>query len=168
MSDQITLISSDGLSFTTSSKFSQLSGFVSRIIQEYSNEDIVLNKIPSSLLSQILLYSEHHNFTLPSPEQKPIKSADLRLNLADPWDSEFMAKYSEPELIDLISAADYLDMKSLLEVCFITVATRFKDKKVEDLMSSYEITQPLTPEIEDQLKKEFPWSLQVVNDDEDS
>lgn len=165
MSDQIILISSDGLSFTTSTKFNQLSGFVLRITQDYSYEKIELNTVPSSILRQILLYSEHHNFTLPNPEQKPIKSTDLRQNLSDPWDFDFTSQFSEPELIDLISAANFLDMKSLLEVCFITIATNFKDKKTEELKILYGIDQQLTPDIEEQLKKEFPWSLQVENDD---
>lgn len=167
MSDQITLISSDGTKFSTSTKFSQLSGFVARVIQDYSDEQIELKQISSSTLQQILLYSEHHNFTLPIPPLRPLKSKDLAQNLSDPWDYQFIIQFTESDLIDLVSAANYLDMKSLLALCLSSIANSFKDKTVDELRQMHGIQEEFTPDVEEQLKREYPWALELGNYDED-
>lgn len=166
MSDQITLISKDGQIFTTSIKFSQLSEFVARVIQDYSNEPIELKQISSSTMQKILAYSHYHNFTLPPPPQRPLKSNDLSQNIPDPWDVQFISELAEEDLIDLISAANYLDMRSLLELCLASVANSFKDKTLDQLKQIYNIEEDLTPEVEEQLKREYPWALELGNYDD--
>ena len=167
MADRISLVSSEGLAIETSIQIAQLSGFISRIVQDYGNEEIQLIQVNSIYLRKILDYSEHHNFTPPDPLSKPIKFEDIEKNVNDPWDSNFILQFTEEQLLELVIAANYLDMKSLLELCYVAIVTMFKNKPVEYFKQKYHIQQDLTPQVEEQLKKEYPWALQVEKEDFD-
>lgn len=165
MADRISLVSNEGLAFETSIQITQLSGFIARIVQDYGNEEIQLIQVNSIYLRKILDYCEHHSFATPEPLCKPIKFEEIEKNVNDPWDSSFIKQFSEEQLLELILVANYLDMKSLLELCNVVIATMFKNKSVEYFKQRYNIQQDLTPQVEEQLKKEYPWALQVEKDD---
>lgn len=44
----------------------------------------------------------------------------------DPWDEEFIDIKNQEELLELLLAANYLDIKSLIELCCAKVATMIK------------------------------------------
>lgn len=162
MTDQITLVSSEGTKFQTSSKISQLSGLIERILQDYNiNEEIPLRSVCSLNLQRIIDYSSHHNFSPPIRPKKPVVSNQLRDNFTDEWDAQFIESIPESELIDLISASNYLDMKSLLDTCLVKIACSFKDKSVEEIEKEYDIQEHFTPEVEEKLKQEYSWAMEV-------
>jgi len=166
MTDQITLVSSEGTRFPTSSKISQLSGFIERILQDYNiSEEIPLRSVSSLNLQRIIDYSSHHNFSPPIRPKKPVVSARLRDNLPDEWDAQFIETIPESELIDLISASNYLDMKSLLDTCLVKIACNFKDKSIEEVQKEYDIPELFTPEVEEKLKQEYSWAMEVEQEE---
>ena len=44
----------------------------------------------------------------------------------DPWDEQFINLPNQEELLELLLAANYLDIKSLIELCCAKVATMIK------------------------------------------
>jgi hypothetical protein len=44
----------------------------------------------------------------------------------DPWDEQFINIPNQEELLELLLAANYLDIKSLIELCCAKVATMIK------------------------------------------
>jgi hypothetical protein len=83
----------------------------------------------------------------------------------DPWDAQFISQFSEDQLIDLTLVCNYLDMKSLQDLCYVCIAGKFKNKSIDYLRQQYHIEEHLTPEVEDKLKKEYPWALEVEKED---
>lgn len=63
-------------------------------------------------------------------------------------------------MLDLINATNYMDVKSLLDLCCAQVASTFKGKSIEELKANYEIKEDFTPEEEEKLKLEHPWAME--------
>lgn len=72
------------------------------------------------------------------------------------WDSEFL-KVDQGTLFELILAANYLDMKGLLDVCCKTVANMIKGKSPEEIRRTFNIRNDFTPEEEEAVRKENEW-----------
>ena len=72
------------------------------------------------------------------------------------WDQNFL-KVDQGTLFEIILAANYLDIKGLLEVTCKTVANMMKGKSAEEIRKLFNIENDLTPEEEEQIRKENEW-----------
>ena len=61
-------------------------------------------------------------------------------------------------LFDLIQAANYLNIKGLLELCCKTAANQIRGKSAEEVRQLWNIRCDLTPEEEERLKQENAWA----------
>ena len=61
-------------------------------------------------------------------------------------------------LYELILAANYLDIRGLLDVACKTVANMIKGKSPEEIRKTFNIENDFTAEEEEQLRKENEWS----------
>lgn len=166
MTDQITLVSSEGTKFQVSSRLSQLSGFIDRVLQDYNaSEEILLKSVNAQALQRIIDYSTHHNFSPPSRLKKPVVSNQIRENFTDEWDAQFIESIPENEIIELIMASNYLDMKSLLDSCLVKIACNFRDKSVDEVQKEYDIQEIFTSEVEEKLKQEYSWAMEVESEE---
>ena len=77
-------------------------------------------------------------------------------DVVSPWYADFV-DISIEELQELISAANYLDIRPLLEVTWATVAAMMKGKSVEEYRKLFNIENNFTPEEEEQIKEENRW-----------
>ncbi|CAD7679092.1 unnamed protein product [Nyctereutes procyonoides] len=69
------------------------------------------------------------------------------------WDQEFL-KVDQGTLFELILAANYLDIKGLLDVTCKTVANMIKGKTPEEIRKNFNIKNDFTEEEEAQVHKE--------------
>ncbi|KAJ1342584.1 hypothetical protein BSLG_002901 [Batrachochytrium salamandrivorans] len=74
----------------------------------------------------------------------------------DEWDKEFI-NVDQGTLFEIILAANYLDMKGLLDLGCKTVANMIKGKTVEEIRKTFNIVNDFTPEEEEQIRKENEW-----------
>ena len=106
---------------------------------------IPLPNVPSKTLEKVLEYCKHHYEHPPAPLPLVAPDRPLSGNEISQWDAEF-CKIDITSLFELILAANYLDIKSLLEVTCRTVANMIKGKTPEQIrllfsslpMSSYQ------------------------------
>ena len=75
------------------------------------------------------------------------------------WDLEFM-EVDQGTLFELIKAANYLDIKGLLDVTCKKVAGMIKDLPIEVVRKMFNITNDFTPEEEAQIRRENEWCEQ--------
>lgn len=105
-----------------------------------------------SFLHLVLVYAEHHKTDpplAPDEEMKPRASDDI-----SDWDKEFM-KMDQETLFEIILAANYLDIKGLLDLGCKTVANMIKGKSVEEIRKTFNIVNDFTPEEEELIRKVF-------------
>ena len=57
-------------------------------------------------------------------------------------------------------AANYLDIKGLLDLTCQTVADMMKGKSVEEIRKIFNITNDFTPEEEEKVRKENQWAFE--------
>ncbi|KAF6030589.1 skp1 [Bugula neritina] len=90
----------------------------------------------------------------PPPEDDENK--EKRTDDISSWDTEFL-KVDQGTLFELILAANYLDIKGLLDVTCKTVANMIKGKTTEEIRETFNIKNDFTPDEEEQVRKENEW-----------
>ncbi|GAB4853163.1 hypothetical protein Ancab_017348 [Ancistrocladus abbreviatus] len=77
------------------------------------------------------------------------------------WDAEFV-KVDQSTLFDLILAANYLNVKSLLGLTCQTVADMIKGKTPEEIRKTFNIKNNFTPEEEEEeeVRRENQWAFE--------
>jgi S-phase kinase-associated protein 1 len=63
-------------------------------------------------------------------------------------------------LFDLIMAANYLNIKGLLDLTCQTVANMIKGKTPEQIRQTFNIKNDFTPEEEEEIRKENAWAFE--------
>jgi len=80
------------------------------------------------------------------------RERQIRTDDIIPWDKEF-CNVDQPTLFEMILAANYLDIKPLLDLTCKTVANMIKGKTPEEIRKTFGVNQPFTPEEEEQVIK---------------
>lgn len=68
-----------------------------------------------------------------------------------------LVQVDQGTLFELILAANYLDIKGLLDVTCKTVANMIKGKSPEEIRKTFNIKNDFTPAEEEQVRKENEW-----------
>ncbi|VAH54324.1 unnamed protein product [Triticum turgidum subsp. durum] len=74
------------------------------------------------------------------------------------FDAEFV-KVDQATLLDLILAANYLNIKGLLDLTCQTVADMIKGKTPEEIRKTFNIKNDFTPEEEAEIRRENQWAF---------
>ena len=72
------------------------------------------------------------------------------------WDADFV-NIEQETLFELILAANYMDIKPLLDLTCASVASLIKGKSPEDIRRTFNIQNDFTPEEEAQVREENKW-----------
>ncbi|KAJ3114583.1 suppressor of kinetochore protein mutant [Phlyctochytrium bullatum] len=153
----VRLTSSDGQEFNVSKEIACQSILIRNMLDDVGDADdqpIPLPNVSGPILAKVIEYATAHKDDPPPPpeeEMKPKSSEDI-----DEADKEFM-NVDQGTLFELILAANYLDMKNLLDLGCKTVANMIKGKSVEEIRKTFNIVNDFTPEEEEQIRKENEW-----------
>eukprot|EP01098_Paradermamoeba_levis_P015096 TRINITY_DN748_c0_g1_i3.p1 TRINITY_DN748_c0_g1~~TRINITY_DN748_c0_g1_i3.p1 ORF type:complete len:166 (-),score=70.05 TRINITY_DN748_c0_g1_i3:96-593(-) len=153
------LQSSDGKDFDVPKKIAEMSVTIKNMIIDLPEEDLSSNPIPlpnvsGKILEKVIEYCKYHDAN-PTP-QTDEKKDERRTDDIIPWDQDF-CKVDQATLFELILAANYLDIKSLLDLTCKTVANMIKGKTPEEIRKTFNIKNDFTPEEEEQVRKENEW-----------
>ncbi|CAF1170533.1 unnamed protein product [Rotaria sp. Silwood1] len=117
-------------------------------------EVIPLPNVSSAILKKVIQWATHHKGDPPLPEDD--ENGEKNTNDISLWDQEFL-KVDQGTLFELILAANYLDIKGLLDVTCKSVANMIKGKTPEEIRRTFNIKNDFTPQEEEQIKKENEW-----------
>jgi len=90
------------------------------------------------------------------PAEEEESSRKKTIDISE-WDSKFI-QVDQEMLFEIILAANYLDIKPLLDVGCKTVANMIKGKQPEEIRKLFNITNDFTPEEEEQIRRENEWA----------
>ncbi|CAJ0567020.1 unnamed protein product, partial [Mesorhabditis spiculigera] len=68
------------------------------------------------------------------------------------WENAYMDALTSEQLFDVITAANYLDIKCLLDKSAETIAAMIKGKNPEEIREIWQLTNDFTPEEEEAMK----------------
>lgn len=128
----IKLVSKDGTSFQLLVSDATLSKLVAAALEkDASATEVDLPSVSTKSLRHIVAYLQHHKGIEPPIVQKPIRSKNMKDNCKDEWDAKFIDEVDQEgrqHLYDLVHAANYMDMKSLLSLGCAKVASLLKSQ----------------------------------------
>ncbi len=107
---------------------------------------IPLPNVRSAILEKVLQYCEHHkNDAAPGSGNDDDDALDTkkRAEEVDAWDGEFIKVENNDILFEIILAANYLDIKPLLDLGCKTVAMMIKGKTPQQIREMFNVRSPL-------------------------
>jgi len=161
---QLTLRSSDGVEMTVDRDVACRSVLIKNMLEDLFSESdtggpteaVPIPNVNEAVLKKVLEWAEHHRN---DPVQANDDEVDSRKKPTeiDEWDQKFI-QVDQEMLFEIILAANYLDIKPLLDVGCKTVANMIKGKSPEEIRKTFNITNDFTPEEEEQIRRENEWA----------
>ena len=119
-------------------------------MEEGDNAVVPLPNVNSAILRKVLHWANFHKDD-PQPTEDD-ENKEKRTDDISSWDADFL-KVDQGTLFELILAANYLDIKGLLDVTCKTVANMIKGKTPEEIRKTFNIKNDFTPAEEVQVRK---------------
>ncbi|MCJ1342021.1 hypothetical protein MMC31_000201 [Peltigera leucophlebia] len=119
-------------------------------------EVIPISNVNDAVLKKVIAWCDHHKNDPPASSEDDSDSRKKTTDI-DEWDQKFM-QVDQEMLFEIILAANYLDIKALLDVGCKTVANMIKGKTPDEIRKTFNIQNDFTPEEEDQIRRENEWA----------
>ncbi|KAL3821038.1 hypothetical protein ACJIZ3_006943 [Penstemon smallii] len=154
----LVLKSSDGEAFEVEESVASESHTIKHMIDDdVIDTGIPVSNVTSKILAKVLEYCKRHV----EAAKRIVADGDDKITDDDlkAFDAEFV-NVDQCTLYDLILAANYLEIKGLLELTCQTVANMIKGKKPEEIRKTFNIENDFTPEEEAEIRKENAWAFE--------
>lgn len=153
------LESSDKQIFEVEIDILKLSDTLKNLLEELgepaSAETIPVPNVDGATLKRVIQYLRHHATEPPREIEKPL-THDLK-DVVSPWDFEFVSFGDDQCVFQLILAANYLNVKPLLELACAWVASQMRGKTTEQIRERFGIVNDFTPEEEQTMRENNKW-----------
>jgi S-phase kinase-associated protein 1 len=144
-SSAVKLVSKDNVALEVERKSALISNLVKTSLDSDPNAAELPLQVTGSVLRLVVEYMNHHKGREPELIEKPLRSRLMRDVVKDQWDAEFIDRVGANKrlLYDLVLAANYLDVRSLLHLACAKVASFIKGQPLD------KVKEILTPEEKD-------------------
>ncbi|KAI9807260.1 MAG: hypothetical protein M1833_000003 [Piccolia ochrophora] len=155
----VRLMSSDNVEITVDRSVAERSVLIKNMLEDIgdsaSDEVIPIPNVNEAVLKKVIEWCTHNK----DPPGAADDESDSRKKSSEisEWDQKFM-QVDQEMLFEIILAANYLDIKGLLDVGCKTVANMIKGKSPEEIRKTFNIQNDFTPEEEDQIRRENEWA----------
>eukprot|EP00536_Pseudo-nitzschia_multiseries_P016996 jgi/Psemu1/223396/e_gw1.1330.2.1 len=165
----VQLISQEGDRFPVNIKVANMSELVKSMMDDNDDDDddddddedakktteIPLPNVKSEVLKKVIEFCDHHLAEPMTEIEKPLKSQNMA-DVVQKWYADFV-DLEQVLLFELILAANYMDIKPLLDLTCATVASMIKGKTPDEIRGTFNITNDFSPEEEAQVREENKW-----------
>ena len=134
----ITLISKDGQSFILPKIHAYLSNLVKCTSEQDNTSTQIELSIEGEVLTRIVEYLTHHKGISPEEIKKPLRSLDMSKIVVDQWDATFINSLVQSDLFNVILAANYMDIRPLLNLGCAKIASCIKGKTNEEIKAIFQ------------------------------
>jgi S-phase kinase-associated protein 1 len=140
---------------------------MSKTIEEMikdDDDDIAVVPVPDvtqNVLNKVLEFCiKHAKDPMPKIE-RPIKSTDMKVIMKDSlWDAEYIDGLGDEMLFEVILAANYLAIESLIDLGCAKVASILKNRTPKEIRERFNINEP-TREEEEAVLKDNSWVFEI-------
>jgi len=155
--EKVQLRSSDDEMFDVELDVANQSQMIRNMIEDTGTDSFIpLPNVSSKILAKVIEYCKYHVTAQSAGEGEKASAGEEDLKN---WDTEFV-KVDQSTLFDLILAANYLNIKNLLDLTCLTVANMIKGKTPEEIRKTFNIKNDFTPEEEEEVKRENQWAFE--------
>jgi len=152
--------------YKVSREAAKMSGLIKDMLDDQSEAEQTVIPVPNvsgRTLKYVVQYMEHHYDHPAAPVEKPLRGKIE--DVISEWDKAFLftdlvKDHDEKQhelLIDVIMAANFLNVKELLDLTSACVASMIKGKTTEQIRALFNIENDFTPEEEEKIKEENRW-----------
>ena len=153
----VTLTTMDGEEVQVEKDIISKSILVKGIIEDSgTDEPIPIQSVKKTILMMIIDYCRYIHHNTPPEIEKPLRSNDL-MGVVNEWYAKFV-ELEQEVLFELILAANFMDIKSLLELTTAKVASLIKGKTIPETRKFFNIENDFTPDEEAQIMDENRWA----------
>ena len=153
------LVSQEGEQFDVSVDIAKMSELVKTMFDPEQPEDevqeIPLPNVKTSILLKVIEFLCHYKGEPMTEIEKPLKSSNMN-EVVQKWYADFV-NVEQETLFELILAANFMDVKPLLDLTCATVASMIKGKTPEEMRQHFNIVNDFTPAEEAQIREENKW-----------
>jgi S-phase kinase-associated protein 1 len=135
-SKPLKLSSKDKKEFTVERKHAFISTLVKTSLENDDKaEEVPIPGVTGAILELVVNYMKEHKGVEPPIIEKPLRSKVMKDVCPHKWDADYIDKIGETrqQLYDLILAANYMDIKSLLHLGCAKVASLIKGQPLEKI-----------------------------------
>ena len=141
----ISLTSSDccGRVLAVSWRAAKLSRLITNVVdpEEDESQTVHLRNVEHRVLLKVIEYCEHYAEDPMKDIDLPFKSHDIR-EIVQPWYANFVTNLTLWELLELMAAADFMEVIPLVELTFIPLSILLVGKESNDLRGMFNIPLP--------------------------
>eukprot|EP00158_Paraphelidium_tribonemae_P001138 Partr_v1_DN24012_c1_g1_i3_m34694 putative s-phase kinase-associated protein len=157
---RIQVSTGDGIQFQLDRSIAVNSLLLRNILQDMGDSDNVVIPLPniqSDIFSKMLQWLEHHK----TDSLDSSSGAALIAQGGDTWDDLFLTSCDKDTLFKIILAANYLDIKPLLDLGCRILASYMRGREPEDIRQLFGLTNDFSPEEEDRIRQENEWTADI-------
>ncbi len=159
--EDVKLISEEGTAFSVLHKVALMSATLKNLMEDDANtgEGIPLPTVGKRELERVITWANYH---VNDPAPEPV-AATVKLELSDKppavseWDKAFCDAMDQEAMFKTILAANYLDMRQLLDLCCRSVALQVLGLEPSAIYRLFKVEQVLTEAEEKMVRDENPW-----------
>ena len=146
------LKSSDGVVKAVDVKLLDKSKLLKGLVEDYQGDDdeIPLNEVDAKNLDLIIQYLEHYKDTEPKEIPKPFPEEAneefFKGILNDDWTFNYLQGLKIDECINLVNAANYLQIDGLINILAAKLAYELTNCSVEEAKKKFQIEDDMTEE----------------------
>ena len=149
----VTLSSSDSAFFEVPYEIAAMSGIIKDIINDSEEgETIPIHGVTGDVLGKIIEFCKHHAETPMMEIKIPLETSDTSKIMSE-WDAEYASDVDINLLLEMLRAADFLDIKPLVNLLCVKAALKIKGKTHEEVCKNFNITNDFTPEEKESIGK---------------
>lgn len=165
----IFLTSKEGDSFQIPYSIAKLSKVLLELKQDHNpteDESIIpmVIEMSSGALTKVIEYCTHYSKEPMTPISIPLESSKIEEIVQD-WYSNYIKNMEWKLLLQLVGAANFLDIKPMLQLCCLGVVSRIVGRSANEVRPMFGISNPVdgvwNPEQREEVERENVWALEA-------
>lgn len=153
----VTIVTNEGQHHTMPLPHARMSGTIANMLDDVDDDvesNIPIPNIKGEIMKKVVDFCAQHPDALLNPTEE--QQLEMRTTPLNAWAKQFVGVPLEM-LFEMIQAANFLDLKPMLDVTCKAVAEMIKGKTPEDIKKIFGVEGDFTPEEKAQVIAENPW-----------
>ena len=173
----VTFICMDKVTYSMPIEHAKMSNTIKNILDnddgDDDEQDIPVENIKVNIMKKVdefcAEYANYQNAPIDlTEEEKEKQKLEIRTRPLSVFESNFVSTGVDNKMLfEMINAANFLDIKPMLDVCCKAVADKIKGKTRDEIKEEFDVTGDFNPDYKKLVIKENPWLKWLKDPDAD-